>query len=54
MTEIDCVVKMGTRLTKKAKEIFESIKTVDENGIEWWSSRELAKTRSIISLESPK
>lgn len=34
---------MGTRLTKKAKETFESIKRVDENGIEWWSSRELAK-----------
>lgn len=34
---------MGTRLTKKAKETFESIKRVDENGMEWWSSRELAK-----------
>lgn len=34
---------MSTRLTKKAKESFESIKTVDENGVEWWSSRELAK-----------
>lgn len=35
---------MSTRLTKKAKDAFESIKTVDEQGMEWWSSRELAKT----------
>lgn len=34
---------MGKKLTKKAKEAFESIKNVDENGIEWWSSRDLAK-----------
>lgn len=34
---------MSTRLTKKAKDAFESIKTVDEQGMEWWSSRELAK-----------
>ena len=31
------------RLTKKAKETFESIKRIDENGMEWWNSRELAK-----------
>lgn len=35
---------MGTRLTKKAKETFESIKRIDDNGTEWWSSRELART----------
>lgn len=34
---------MGTRLTKKAKETFESIKRVDEHGHEYWSSRELSK-----------
>ena len=34
---------MTARLTKKAKDTFEGIKRVDENGIEWWSSRELAK-----------
>lgn len=36
--------KMSTRLTKKAKETFECIKRIDENGNEWWSSRELART----------
>lgn len=34
---------MGSRLSKKAKETFESIKRIDENGQEWWNSRELAK-----------
>lgn len=34
---------MGTRLTKKARDTFESIKHFDDNGNEWWSSRELAK-----------
>lgn len=34
---------MSTRLTKKAKDAFESIKTVDEQGMEWWPSRKLAK-----------
>lgn len=34
---------MVTRLTKKAKETFESIKRVDEHGREYWSSRELSK-----------
>nr|DAN35888.1 MAG TPA: DNA-damage-inducible protein D [Caudoviricetes sp.] len=34
---------MGTRLTKKAKETFESIKHIDADGEEWWSSRELAR-----------
>lgn len=34
---------MGNKLTKKAKDTFESIKRLDENGEEWWSSRELAK-----------
>ncbi len=34
---------MSTRLSKKAKAVFESIKRTDENGNEWWSSRELAK-----------
>lgn len=34
---------MSPRLSKKAKEMFESIKRLDENGYEWWSSRELAK-----------
>lgn len=34
---------MGTRLTKKATATFESIKKIDENGVEYWSSRDLAK-----------
>ena len=34
---------MGTRLTKKATAIFESIKKIDENGVEYWLSRDLAK-----------
>lgn len=34
---------MGTRLTKKAKESFESIRKIDENGMEWWNSRDLSK-----------
>lgn len=32
-----------TRLTKKAKETFESIKRIDAEDNEWWNSRELAK-----------
>lgn len=35
---------MATRLTKKAVATFESIKRVDEAGIEFWSSRDLAKS----------
>ena len=34
---------MGTRLTKKATATFESIKKIDENGVECWLSRDLAK-----------
>ena len=34
---------MGTRLTKKATATFESIKKIDENGVEYWSSRDLWK-----------
>lgn len=33
-----------TRLTKKAISLFESIRRIDENGIEYWSARDLAKT----------
>ena len=33
----------GTRLTKKAVTTFESIKKIDESGIEYWSARDLAK-----------
>lgn len=32
-----------TRLTKKAVTTFESIKKIDESGIEYWSARDLAK-----------
>lgn len=39
----DIYIIMSTRLTKKAKETFESIKRIDDNGNEWWSSRDLAK-----------
>lgn len=34
---------MGARLTKKATATFESIKKIDKNGVEYWSSRDLAK-----------
>ena len=34
---------MGTRLTKKATATFESIKKIDEKGVEYWLSRDLAK-----------
>lgn len=34
---------MRTRLTKKAISTFESIKRIDSAGVEYWSSRELAK-----------
>ncbi len=34
---------MRTRLTKKAISIFESIKKIDDAGVEYWSSRDLAK-----------
>lgn len=34
---------MKTRLTKKTRETFESLKRIDEYGKEWWSSRDLAK-----------
>lgn len=34
---------MRTRLTKKAITTFESIKKIDDNGVEYWSSRDLAK-----------
>lgn len=34
---------MSARLTKKTKETFEGIKKVDEQGQEYWSSRELSK-----------
>ena len=34
---------MGTRLTKKATATFENIKKIDENGVEYWPSRDLAK-----------
>lgn len=32
-----------TRLTQKARQTFESIKRIDDNGTEWWSSRDLSK-----------
>lgn len=34
---------MRTRLTKKAITTFESIKKIDDNGVEYWSSRDLWK-----------
>lgn len=37
---------MSTRLSKKAKVAFESIRKLDESGGEWWNSRELAKVLS--------
>lgn len=34
---------MSTRLTKKAMSLFESIKHIDEEGIDYWTSRALWK-----------
>lgn len=34
---------MSARITKKIKETFESIKHIDENGKEYWTSRDLAR-----------
>lgn len=34
---------MGNKLTKKTMTLFESIKHVDENGVEYWTSRSLWK-----------
>ncbi|MEE0990664.1 MAG: DNA damage-inducible protein D [Paludibacteraceae bacterium] len=34
---------MNTKLTKETVSIFESIRKIDENGVEYWSSRELAR-----------
>ena len=34
---------MSKRLTKKTMSLFESIKHIDENGIEYWTSRSLWK-----------
>lgn len=42
---------MSARLTKKTKETFESIKKVDDNGMEWWSSRELAKVLTYVNYK---
>lgn len=43
---------MSARLTKKTKETFEGIKKVDENGVEWWSSRELAKVLTYANYKN--
>lgn len=34
---------MNTELTKETVSIFESIRKIDENGVEYWSSRDLAR-----------
>lgn len=34
---------MNKKLTKKSQQVFEDIKRVDEEGNEWWSSRDLAR-----------
>ena len=34
---------MNKRLTKKTMTLFESIKHIDENGVEYWTSRSLWK-----------
>ncbi|MED9995733.1 MAG: DNA damage-inducible protein D [Paludibacteraceae bacterium] len=34
---------MNTKLTKEAVSIFESIRKIDEDGVEYWSSRDLAR-----------
>ena len=45
-------LQMSTRLTKKAKETFERIKVVDSDGIEWWSSRALAKALGYVDYRN--
>lgn len=41
-----------SRLTKKAKETFESIKRTDENGQEYWTARDLAKVLGYIEYRN--
>jgi len=45
---------MSTRLTKKAKETFESIKKTDEHGQEYWTSRDLAKILGYVDYRNFK
>lgn len=43
---------MSARLTKKAKEIFEGIKKIGEDGHEYWSSRDLSKALEYSDYRS--
>lgn len=38
---------MSNKLTKKAKETFESIRRLDEEGNEYWLSRELGNSLEL-------
>lgn len=40
-----------SKVSKKAKDTFEAIKHIDDNGNEWWSSRELAKALTYDNYE---
>lgn len=43
---------MATRLTKEAVSLFEGIKRTDENGIEYWSARDLAKVLGYVDFRN--
>lgn len=42
---------MGKKLTKKSQQVFEEIKKTDENGNEWWNSRELATALTYVNYK---
>lgn len=41
-----------SRLTKKNKETFESIKHTDDNGQEYWTARDLAKVLQYVEYRN--
>lgn len=43
---------MATRLTKETVSLFEGIKRTDENGIEYWSARDLAKVLGYVDFRN--
>ncbi len=43
---------MAKSLTKRNKDLFESIKTIDSDNKEWWSSRQLAKILTYVDYRN--
>lgn len=42
---------MSKKLTKKSQQVFDEIKRTDENGNEWWNSRELATALTYVNYK---